>query len=299
MRTIFFFFGCLLCVSLSFGQNTVLPFTAAKVSTAGIGASSIEVSVDGYLLTSNIVPLNKEIEFKFMLPTGFTKDAAQKTFPAANVTITNAAGVVLGATADAFLANATTGYIPTKFKELSIKTGLGAAVIKANKDVTITIELSDRKSKNTMKLVMPVKIATAAQGLKASAAVAKTTTSNGSNFLASNFKVGTCTISLDETIKVDATLSYASIDMNNFTGIASDEITSGIESYFIYDATTLATIAPLSKVLKRIKMSVEGGVSNYLVKLAFKKKTDTKKYIVRFRWESIDGKKLIESVSTY
>ncbi len=299
MKNIIFCFGFVLFTTLTFGQNSVLPFTAAKVSAAGIQAGSIEVSVDGYLLTSNIVPINKEIEFKLMLPAGFTKDAAQKTFPAAKVTITNAAGQVLGATADAFFANATTGYVPAKFKDLSIKTGLSAGVIKANKDVVITIEISDRKSKNTMKLVMPVQIATAAQGLKASAAVASTKTSNGSNFLASNFKVGSCVISLDENIKVDPTLSYASIEMNDFTGIASEEVTAGMESYFVYDATTLAAVTNPGKQLKSIKMSMEGGVTKYISKIPFKKKTDTKKYIVRFRWESKDGKKLIESVSTY
>ena len=299
MKTVFYLITFLLASYLSFAQNSVLPFNGAKVSFAGITSSSIEVSVDDYLLTSNAVPLNKEIKFKFQLPSGFTKDAAQKTYPAAKVTITNAAGQLLGRTDDAFLANATTGYVPAKFKELIVTTGLSASVVKNNKDLIITIDLTDRKSKNTLKLTMPVQIATATQGLKASAGVVKTKTNNGSDFLSSNMKVGSCIITLDEKITIDPTLSYASIEMATFTGIASEEITGGMESYFVYDAITLAPVANPGKLLKRIKMSLEGGVNNYLVKIPYKKKTDTKKYVVRFRWESKDGKKIIESVSTY
>ncbi len=295
---------CALIISVllnvvSFGQNAVLPFTGAKILPAGLDAASVEIRVDGYLLTSNVVPVNKEIEVVLKMPTGFNKDASQKYYPAALVTITNPTGQVLGKTADAFAASATVGIVPEKFKELSVKTLLATATVKANKSTIVTIELSDRKSKNKTKLELPVVLAVVGQPLRASAAVVKIKTSNGSNFLASNLSIATCKIGKDEAIKKDSTTSYASIEMETFTGIASEELLGGKESFFIYDALTLASVPGTSQLLKSIKMSVEGGVSKYTVKIPYKKKTDPKKYLVRFRWESKDGKKVIESSSIF
>ncbi len=285
----------LVFINISHAQNAILPFTGAKIFTLGLAAKSIEITIDGYILTSNIAPLNKEIVFKLIQPQGFVTDASKKYYPVAEVTITDAAGVVLGRTADAFYATATTGVAPEKFKELIVKTGLSGAVIKNNTALTISINLSDKKSKNSLKIIFPVQIATASQGLKASAGVLTTPVNAGGIIYTSNVKIKKADYKIDNEIRVDPTLSYCSVELTEITGAAIDEIAAGKEIYYVFDAN-LQQVLKKDKLLKSIKGSIDGNVSTYLLKIPFKLKTDKANYFVRFRWESKDGKRIIDGV---
>lgn len=291
-----FVFLLLICPSLTHAQNAILPLTGAKIFSGGLSANSIEISIDGYILTSDIAPLNKEIVFKIIIPKGFTTDASKKAYPAAEVTITNMSGGLLGKTTDAFAATGANGFAPEKFKEMLIKTGLDASVIKNNSAVNITISLTDKKSKNTLKIVYPIKIATAAQGLKASAGVSAVSVNAGGILYASNLKIKKAAYETDNEIRVDPTLSYCSLELTDIIGATIDEVAGGIESYYVYDSKNLEQIKKTDKLLKRIKGGVEGNVSSYLLKIPFKPKTDKGNYFVRFRWESRDGKRIIDGV---
>lgn len=290
-----FSFSLFMFIKVSHAQNAILPFTGAKIFTQGLSAKNIEIAIDGYILTSNIAPLNKEIVFKLIQPQGFVTDASKKYYPAAEVTITDAAGAILGKTADAFYATATTGVAPEKFKELIVKTGLSGAVIKNNTAITISINLSDKKSKNTLKIIFPVQIATASQGLKASAGVLATPVNAGGIIYNSNLKIKKAEYKIDNEIRVDPTLSYCSVELTEITGASLDEIASGKEFYYVYDAN-LQQVSKKDKLLKSIKGSIEGNVSTYLLKIPFKLKTDKTNHFVRFRWESKDGKRIIDGV---
>lgn len=277
-------------------QNTILPLTGAKIFSNGLSAKSIEISIDGYILTSDLAPINKEVVFKLLVPKGFVTDATKKSFPAAEVTITSMAGVLLGKTADAYAASGSGGFTADKFKELIIKTGLDASIIKSNTAVNISITLTDKKSKNNLKIIFPVKIATASQGLKASAGVTQVKTEDNDILYANNLKIKKADAETDNEIKVNPLLSYGSLELKEITGASLDEIAGGKESYFVYDTKSLEQIKKTDKLLKRIKGSLEGDVSSYLLKIPYKLKTDKAAYIVRFRWESKDGKRIIDGV---
>ena len=277
-------------------QNTILPLTGTKIFPSGLNANTIDISVDGYLLISNTVPLNKEVVFKIIYPEGFTLDAQKRIFPAAEVTVSSVSGAVLGKTADAFAAVSSSGYTADKAKELIVKTGLDASVVKGNTALNITINLSDRKSKNTLKLVFPLTIATAKQGLQASTGVSAVKCNTNDRVYTSNLKIASATTSIDNEIKVNPAISYRSLELSSIIGATIDEVAGGKEQYFVYNANTLEPVKMTEKLLKRVKAGVEGNVSSYLLKIPAHLKTDKTPYIARFRWESVDGKRVIDAV---
>ncbi len=291
---IFFYILLFFPIALQ-AQNSILPLTGAKIFSSGLSAKSIEISVDGYILLNNTVPLNKEVVFKIINPTGFATES-MKIFPAAEVTVNNGSGSMLGKTADAFASVASTGYTTDKAKELIIKTGLGASVIKGNTSLNITINLTDRKSKQSMKIIFPLTIATASQGLQASSGV-MSVKSNGPNpIYTSNIKVASAETFVDTAIRVNPAMAYRSLELTNIAGATIDEVLAGTETYYVYHATTLAEVKLNDKLLKRVKAGVEGNVSSYLLKIPYRLKKDNTKYIVRFRWESKEGKRVIDGV---
>ena len=92
-------------------------------------------------------------------------------------------------------------------------------------------------------------------------------------------------------------MAYASIDMTGITGSSLAEVLSGKESFWVYDQN-LDEVKISDRQLKQVGAAMEENTVNYLSKIPFRLKTITgKTYIVRFRWESQDKKKIIDVVT--
>jgi hypothetical protein len=111
--------------------------------------------------------------------------------------------------------------------------------------------------------------------------------------MANTIKVPAPAVTVDTTIRVAPTWAYLSIDMQKIEGTRMEEVLGGKESFWVFDKTG-KEIKVDQKLLKKVNGAMEGGIVNYLVKIPFRLKTDANPYTVRFRWESNDGKKIID-----
>ncbi len=283
---------------LTLAQNSILPFTGAKLFSNGIKAGTILTTVDGYQLVRAASPANKELLIRFSNLSGLTKDA-NKYYPAAEVTITNSAGAVLSKIADGLGAAYGAGVTADKLKDIAIKITPTTAILKGNNSFVININITDKKSKNGLKLTMPLSVGANVNAV-ASAGVAKVDSDNNADVFTNNVNTKKADIETDDKIRVDPSMLYVSIELENIAGVSQMDVLAGTETYYVYDATTLAPVANPGKLLKSVKGSMEAGsVSSYIIKIPFRKKTDSKKYVVRFRWEGKDGKRMIECITGF
>lgn len=111
--------------------------------------------------------------------------------------------------------------------------------------------------------------------------------------MSNTIKVPAPAVMVDTSIRVAPAWAYLSIDMQKIEGTRMEEVLGGKESFWVYDKTG-KEIKVGQKLLKRVNGAMEGGVVNYLVKIPFRLKSDANVYTVRFRWESTDGKKIID-----
>jgi hypothetical protein len=110
-------------------------------------------------------------------------------------------------------------------------------------------------------------------------------------------KVGTITISLDTTIKVNPKYAYLSIDFANIIGTSQNEILDGTNTVWVFDKAGKEVIIK-EKFLKKVSAAMGENICNMLTKIAFKLKTDKNIYNIRYKWESKDKRKNIEILTS-
>ena len=293
MKKTFFLFSVLfLFTIITFAQNTILPFTGTKIFSNGLQAPRVEITVDGYVLTDNKFPAGREIAIRMPAAKGFVADGRKYIYPAAEIVMKNNKGIILATVKDYFQQTASTGISGTDSKDFIIK----AIPAASNGEVNLEINITDRRSKNSMKMIIPLIITNLPLAAVASAGVA---TQDGEGMeikYTNNLKIKEVIIEKDDNIRVNTAMSYSSVDLQQIAGAEMADVLAGTEQYWVYDATTLEDVLRTDKLLKRVGGSSEGVVSSYLLKIPTNLKTDKKKYIVRFRWVSKENKRIIDAV---
>ena len=284
----------------SAGQDKgILALTGARYFKEGAGAKTIDIKVDGSFLLSNRLPLNKEIEIRLQAPTGFTEDKTKVFFVAAELNIMSLKGTLLLKVPNVFKDNEAKGFAANNLKELIIKVPLRAEVIKTEPGCIIKLRFYDLKTKNQLRLELPVTIARPGEVVQVSKAVNEAKSDISSQAMSVGVKIKNILVTLDTSIRVSPKMAYNSLDMSGIEGTSIVEVLSGKESFWVYD-NDLNEIKITDKQLKQVGGAMENNVVNYLSKIPFRLKTNTgKSYFVRFRWESSDKKKLIDVVVKY
>lgn len=278
-------------------KNGILPLTGTRYFNEGIWAKNIDVSVDGATLLNDRVPLNKEIVFKLQVPSGFIATGGNY-FAGAEVTMTSSKGAVLSKTPNVFSYNEAKGFAAADFKEVIVRVGLQPAIIKSEASVNILIRFYDLKSKNQLRLEFPLTLTKPGEGLQTSRIATMVKASDNANAVVNNLKLKSITIGTDSAIRVNPNLIYLALEIPDIEGSSMEEVLAGTETYWVYDAS-LNNVKPADKVLKKVGGSMGSSTVNYTLRIPIKLKTNTAKgYIIRFRWESADHKKIIDIVDS-
>jgi hypothetical protein len=294
--SIVFFASLMFIAEISVAQkNGILPLTGIRYFKAGLWAKNIDVNVDGSNLLSDRVPLNKEIEIKLQVPSGFTA-VSGTYFVGAEVNMFTGKGAVLSKTPNVFSNNSTTGFPAAAFKEVIVKVGLRPEIIKQEGTVLIQVRFFDLKSSNQLRLEFPVTIARGGEAVQVSKVAQFVKTSDASTAVANVLTMKSIDIIVDTSIRVNPKMSYISLDIPGIEGTSMDDILSGTETFWVYDQN-LNTVKTGDKLLKKVGGSMETSIVNYTLKIPFKLKSNTSTgYITRFRWESKDRKKIFDVV---
>ncbi len=290
--------SCFLQIESIAQNNGIIPLTGLRYFNEGLLAKSIEVKIDGARLLSNRLPLNKEIEISIQQPTGFTENNAKTTYAAAEFILVSPKGEILSKNPNLFLRNETTGFAAKDFKELSIKFGITAEVMKTNLAGTIKIRLYDLKGKNQLRLEFPVSITRLGEALQISKNVKSIKSTDGTMGMINGLKAKNMLVFMDTTIKVSPKMAYTSLDISNIEGSSISGIFQGKETFWVYDKD-LNEIKISYILLKQVKGAMENDDVDYTLKIPYRLKTAKSKiYTVRFRWESPDKKQVIDVVTT-
>ena len=277
-------------------SNGILPFTGCSYFYEGITVKSIDIKVDAAFLLNNRVSVNKEVEILFQLPAGFTEDRAKTVFIAAELTITNPKGIVLFKNPNYFKDQEVKGFQQVGLKALQVKIPVKQEIVKAEPECIVSLRIYDLKSKNQIRIELPLTIAKPGEVMQTSKLLTDIKAANVLYASASGLKIKMMDVTTDTSIRVNPKMAYLSLDMKNIEGTSMTEVLSGKESFWVYD-NSLKEIKIPDKQLKQVKGSMEDNLVDYLSKIPFRLKSMTgKTFFIRFRWESADRKKVIEVV---
>jgi hypothetical protein len=291
-------FACsFLFINSSFAQkNGILPLSGMKFFNEGIAASAIDIKIDGAQLLSNRLPLNKEIEIRLQQASGFTMDNSKTMFAGAEIIVLSPRGEVLLNTPNAFLTGYSNGFYAKDLNALSLKFGIGTNLIKGNPGGVLKIRLYDLKGKNQLRLEIPVSFAKPGESLQVSKTTKNIKSNTGVNGIINGLQAKDMLVNVDTTIKVSPKMAYTSMDISNIEGSSLSEIFSGKETFWVYDSD-LNEVKITDILLKKVKGAMENNTVNCTLKIPYRLKTNNNKlYTVRYRWESLDKRQVIDVV---
>lgn len=279
-------------------NNGILPLTGLKYFKEGVSAKAIDVKIDGSSLLSNRVPLNKEIELALQDPAGFAEDKSKTVFVAAELMIISPKGDILSKNPNVFIKNEAKGFASKDIKNLSIKFGIPADIMKLYWSATVKVRLYDLKSKNQLRLEFPFMMTKPGEALQISKAVKAMKLPDGSYGMINGLKAKNMLVAVDTTIKVAPKMAYTSLDISSIEGSSISGIFQGKESFWVYD-NNLNEVKITDMLLKQVKGAMENNNVDYTLKIPYRLKSSPGKvYTVRFRWESSDKKQVIDVVVT-
>ena len=204
--------------------------------------------------------------------------------------------MVLSKTPNVFSFNEAKGFAPAAFKEVIVKVGLRSDIIKAEPSVTIQVRFYDLKSKNQLRLEFPVTIARPGEAVQTSKLAVFVKTTDGSPAITNMLKIKNVEVTVDTAIRVNPKMAYISLDIPGIEGTSMDDVLAGTETFWVYDEK-LNSVKTADKLLKKVGGSMESSIVNYVLKIPYKlKASGGKNYVVRFRWESKDRKKIFDIV---
>lgn len=274
----------------------ILPLTGLKYFKEGIQAKSFEVRIDGAQLLSNRIPFNKEIELVVNQASGFNADAARNVYAGAEFVILSPKGELLLKTPNLLLQNETKGFTAKEMAALSIRFAITPQMLKVYMNGTLQLRLFDLKGKNQLRLEFPVTFTRMGEALQVSKTTKTILEKEGAFGVVNGLKTKSLVIAVDTSIKVAPKMAYASLDIPAIEGSSISGIFSGKESFWVYDEN-LNEIKINDMLLKQVKGAMESNNVDYTLKIPYRlKSTPGKVYTVRFRWESIDKKQVIDVV---
>lgn len=289
----------LLAPLFSFAQDWgVLPFTGIRYFNEGLKASKIELTLDDLTWTSNRIPVDKDFKLVLKEPTGFKKDAEGQAFPGLEV-------LILSATRD------TVGYAPNLYEEgvgigmnelalKSLKLTLGfPPPAKAGDRYTVYMNFFDQKGTGKLRMIFPVEIVSSSAPLDNSASISSIQSYTGYQAMATGVQHGKPETYLDSTYYPKSL--YHSIRFPDIQSLTPEEGRAGRYKVWLYDAkgeerTPVKAVGHyIAATNPRDKDHV-----NILVQVPLAPdEAQNKKYLVRYRWESADGKKVVEMVNRF
>lgn len=290
--------SCFLLVNTGIAQNNgILPLTGLRYFKEGISVKNIDVKIDGAQLLSNRVPLNKEIEIALQQPTGFSENNLKIVFAAAEVIILSPGGEILSTEPNILLKNQSTGFPVKDMATFSLKFNINAGLLKTNFNGTVKLRLYDLKSKNQLRLEMPVVFAKPGEKLQVSKIAKSIKSANGVTGMMNGLKAKSMLVMVDTTIKVAPKMAYTSMDITSIEGSSISGIFEGKENFWVYD-DALNEVKITDMLLKQVKGAMENNTVDYTLKIPYRlKNTSAKLYTVRYRWESPDKRQLIDIVA--
>ncbi len=288
--------GSLLLQFVSAQNNGILPLTGVKYFKEGVWAKNIAVRADGAQFLGNRIPMNKEIEFSLVQPTGFT-EINKLIYAGVELIILSPKGDILSKNPNVYLRNEAGGFVAKDFKEFSVKFGLTPEVIRTNTACIIKLRFYDLKGKNQLRLEFPVTIARQGEVLQVSKNVAPIKSTDGTIGFSNGLKTTIMSSSVDTTIRVAPKMAYASIVIKGVDGSSIGGIFQGKESFWVYDSD-LNEVKISDILLKQVKGAMENTTIEYTLKIPYRLKTAIgKPYTVRFRWEGADKMQVIDVVT--
>ncbi|MEO7444200.1 MAG: hypothetical protein ABIT96_04750 [Ferruginibacter sp.] len=296
------YIGILFCLFISnlaliAQTNGVLPLTGIQYFNEGIYAKYVDVSIDGKALTRNRIPVNKEFLVTLKLPSGFTEDAGKKIYPAAEVSYLSPTKKLLSPSVNMLQANEKTGFAAIMLKEIPLKLKIPAEWM-YEKQLTVQIRYYDLKSKKQMRVYFPVTLALANEAAAVSKLTRVIPVSDASMAISNGVNIKNAVIMVDTAIRVKPQNAYLSIEMPYITGTSMAEVLSGKNNVWVYDKNGKEIIIK-DKLLKKVGGSLEDQIVDYTLKIPFRLKTDIPNgYTVRFRWDSPNGDKIIDIVTS-
>ncbi|MEO6540176.1 MAG: hypothetical protein ABIN74_04255 [Ferruginibacter sp.] len=279
-------------------KNGIMPLTGLKFYNEGIIAKSIDIKIDGSLLVSNRIPLNKEIEISIEQPTGFKADNFKTMFAAAEVIVLSPTGQTLLNNPNVLLKHYSNGFYADELKTFNIKFGIGTDLMKGNIAGTIKIRLYDMKGKAQMRLEIPVTFAKPGEAVQVSKTAKPLKSADGNKLgMIMGLKAKGVQVELDTTIKVSPKMAYTSLVVSKVEGSSIAGIFGGKEKFWVYDSD-LNELKITDILLKKVQGAMETDMVDYTLKIPYRLKAgkSDKTYFVRFRWESPDKSQLIDVV---
>ncbi|MBK8611012.1 MAG: hypothetical protein IPL84_14000 [Chitinophagaceae bacterium] len=295
---LFAFFSSSVISQAGAQNNGILPLTGLKYFNEGLASKGIEVKVDGSMLISNRVPLNKEIEISFKQLNGFVESSNKTMYAGAEVVVLSPRGDVLFKDPNVLLRSKSNGFYANDLKDFSIKFGIGADLIKGNFNGMLIIKLFDMKGKSQIRLEFPATFARPGERLQVSKNTKLIKSNVEANGVINGLQVKGMKVDTDTSIKVAPRMAYTSVDISNIEGSSLAEIFQGKERFWVYDSK-LNEVKITDILLKQVKGALENNTVNCMVKIPYRLKSNLKElYTVRYRWESLDKSQVIDVVVT-
>jgi hypothetical protein len=278
-------------------KNGILPLNGIKYFRDGVWAKKIEVLVNDKTILSNKVPHNIDFDIKLVQPTGFVADGSGKFYPGIQVLLLNAKKDTLGYSPNIF------GSKPTPFEKMHFKslTATLGYTQKAKEGDTVYqyITFFDTRSKNELKLEFPVVISFKPDSLLTTEYTSTASGTKGYNAAATNgIQLNTIEAYLDSTYFPKSL--YYNLRSAKMLGITLDEAKAGTFTAWLYDENMKEVPQPKQAQQYFALLKTGSDEINVLVQIALNP-TDknNKKYTARYRWESKDGKKVIDVVNKF
>ncbi|MBL0144969.1 MAG: hypothetical protein IPP48_03600 [Chitinophagaceae bacterium] len=276
-------------------KNGILPLTGIKYFREGVWGKSIEVTINGNTLTGNQIPMNADFDLKLTYPTGFVADAKGAYHPGIKVLLLNARKDTIAFSPNMFSESKGIGFTSANFKSLTATLGYYEK-LKPGDTIYQYFTFFDTKSKNKLTLDFPVTITDSLQTREMLYTASST----------SGYNAAACGgIQLK---KIEAYLDsiyypkslYHSLRSAEMLGITTEEVNKGKYEVWLFDENMKEI--PLFNEAKQYAAKTFTGREeiNILVQIPLNPiDTKNKKYTARYRWESGDGKKVLDIVNKF
>lgn len=278
-------------------RNGILPFSGIKYFRNGIWGKSFELKIKDETWMGNKIPINTEYEIELLEPTGFIKDDQGKYHPGVSLLITNSKKDTLGFAENIF-GDQTVGMDAFRFKSLTLTLGFNDKV-KPGDTCYQYITYYDKKGSSKLRLEFPVIIIEPTTDLQTTASLYTASGTRGYNAHAGGgIELKKIEAYIDSTYYPKSL--YYMLRSAEMQGITTEEINQGKFSTWIYDENM--NEMPISKPSNHFaaKTFKEGEQINVLVKIALNPEDKKNKdYTARYRWESLDGKKVLDIVNKF
>lgn len=298
MKTTILLYILLMLATAASAQNKgILPFTGTKYHKQGLDYKKIKITLEGNDWTSNRLARAQEFKVKLEKPTGFKSDENKNYQPNIAIKIVNEAGEVVGETKTFMGPNPL--YDDFSLNHLTLTLGFKESTPLGKYAVFISFydKLSDHKLDLEMNLDL------IADNGKLDNTNSTYTTSSYQGYIGSS--TGTNINSIEAFINEKFKPTYVSHDISikKLENIDRDIFKQGKHSIEVYDGEL--NLVPESIIAREhtvffTKDRDKENTNKIYLKIYFKgDNTAQKDYFIRFRWESEDGKKVIDFVNRF